>query len=93
MTQLLEYFNNCGSLGSEIQQMQAWNLIFGNPLKVLISFVFNMMTNIALIAVDMIYIVEAMIYEDYTSMGIHFGYMVSDTFKEPDFDKIDELIE
>ena len=47
------------------------------------------MTNLAIIAMDVIYIIEAMIFEDYTSMGIHFGYMVTDSFKEPIFDEIE----
>ena len=75
---LMEEFKQCQEISPELQKIKQWAQVLENPIQMMITLLLNFLTNLHYICLDLIMIVEASLVGDYTGMGIHGGYLVSD---------------
>ena len=75
---LMEEFKQCQEISPELLKIKQWAQILENPIQLFVTLFFNILTNLHYICLDLIMIFEASFVGDYTGMGIHGGYLVSD---------------
>ena len=77
---LMADFGKCTQIRPELVKIRKWAYILENPVALIFTFIFNILTNLHHICLDLIMILEAQFYGDFTGIGIHSGYLVSDAF-------------